>query len=146
MFNIGPQELLILLVVALVIVGPKRLPELGRTLGRGLNEFRKLQDEVKDMVKFDLNEDPVFPSDRSYDDPGTQDEDDDDDDAPGPGDELADERSHSERVIAAMQDDAEQEPEPLPEVAAATNDAESESGSAPPHRTEPEPSADDAPE
>ena len=57
MFNIGPQELLVILIVALVVVGPKRLPELGRTIGRGLNEFRKLQDEVKDMVKFDLGAD-----------------------------------------------------------------------------------------
>jgi sec-independent protein translocase protein TatA len=120
MFNIGPQELLILLVVALVIVGPKRLPELGRTIGRGLNEFRKLQDEVKDMVKFDLNEDPVFPADRSYDEPAAAEPDETQDGA----DELADERSHSERVIAAMQDDAE--PEPLPDVAADTPEQEPE--------------------
>jgi Tat protein translocase TatB subunit len=56
--NVGAQELLIIFIIALVVVGPKRLPEIGRTLGRGLNEFRKLQDEVRDMVKFDLNDDP----------------------------------------------------------------------------------------
>lgn len=38
--NIGPLELAIVLVIALVIFGPKRLPELGRSLGRGLREFR----------------------------------------------------------------------------------------------------------
>lgn len=59
MFNIGPQEVLIILIVALLVVGPKRLPELGRTIGKGLNEFRKLQDEVKDMVKFDLGSSPA---------------------------------------------------------------------------------------
>lgn len=59
MFNIGPQELIVVLVVALVIVGPKRLPEMARLIGRGLNEFRKVQDEVRDMVKFDLGVDPV---------------------------------------------------------------------------------------
>lgn len=51
----GAQELLIILVIALVIVGPQRLPELSRSVGRGLREFRKIQDEVKDMVKIDLN-------------------------------------------------------------------------------------------
>lgn len=55
----GAQELLIILVIALVIVGPQRLPELSRSVGRGLREFRKIQDEVKDMVKIDLN--PVEP-------------------------------------------------------------------------------------
>ncbi len=57
MLNIGPQELLLILVVALVIVGPKKLPELARAIGRGMNEFRKIQDEVKDMVTFDLGVD-----------------------------------------------------------------------------------------
>ncbi|MEO8476950.1 MAG: twin-arginine translocase TatA/TatE family subunit [Actinomycetota bacterium] len=59
MLNIGPPELLLVLVIALVVVGPNRLPELARTIGRGLSEFRKVQDEVKDMVKFDLSMDPV---------------------------------------------------------------------------------------
>jgi sec-independent protein translocase protein TatA len=38
--NIGPLELAIVLVIALVIFGPKRLPELGRSMGRGIREFR----------------------------------------------------------------------------------------------------------
>lgn len=55
MLNIGPPELLVVLAIALIVVGPKRLPDLARTIGRGLNEFRKVQDEVKDMVKLDLS-------------------------------------------------------------------------------------------
>jgi len=38
--NIGPLEIAIVLVIALVVFGPKRLPELGRSLGRGIREFR----------------------------------------------------------------------------------------------------------
>ena len=58
MFNIGPQELLVILLLALIVVGPQKLPEIARTIGRGMREFRKMQDDVKDMVKVDLNPDP----------------------------------------------------------------------------------------
>ena len=57
MFNIGTQEILVILAIALVVVGPRRLPEISRTIGRALNELRKVQDEVRDMVKFDLSDD-----------------------------------------------------------------------------------------
>lgn len=59
MLNIGPQELLLVLILALIVVGPNRLPELSRQIGKGLREFRKVQDDVKDMVKFDLNDEPA---------------------------------------------------------------------------------------
>jgi sec-independent protein translocase protein TatA len=38
--NVGPMELIIVLVVALIVLGPKRLPEVGRSLGNGLREFK----------------------------------------------------------------------------------------------------------
>ena len=38
--NIGPLEIAIVLIIALVVFGPKRLPELGRSLGRGIREFQ----------------------------------------------------------------------------------------------------------
>jgi sec-independent protein translocase protein TatB len=59
MLNIGPQELLLVLIVALLVVGPQRLPELSRQIGKGLREFRKVQDDVKDLVKFDLSDEPA---------------------------------------------------------------------------------------
>jgi len=62
MFNIGPQELLLILLVALVVVGPKRLPELSRTIGRGLREFRKAQDEVKKTISLGLDEPASTPT------------------------------------------------------------------------------------
>jgi sec-independent protein translocase protein TatA len=39
--NIGPMELIIVLVIALVVLGPKRLPDAGRSLGKGLREFKE---------------------------------------------------------------------------------------------------------
>jgi Tat protein translocase TatB subunit len=51
MFNIGTPELLLVLVIAMVVVGPERLPDLARWVGRGLRELRKVQDDVKDMVQ-----------------------------------------------------------------------------------------------
>ena len=61
MFNIGSPELLVILVIALIVVGPRRLPEIGRTVGRALNEFRKVQDEVREMVRFDLSDEAADP-------------------------------------------------------------------------------------
>jgi Tat protein translocase TatB subunit len=57
MFGIGTPELLVILIIALVVVGPQRLPELGRTVGRALREFRKVQDEVRGMVKTGIGDD-----------------------------------------------------------------------------------------
>jgi sec-independent protein translocase protein TatA len=51
--NIGPLEILVVLIIALIVFGPKRLPELGSSLGRGIREFRgavtgeKDEDEAK---------------------------------------------------------------------------------------------------
>ena len=39
--NIGPMELVIVLIVALLVIGPKKLPEFGRSLGRGMREFKE---------------------------------------------------------------------------------------------------------
>lgn len=47
MFGIGFPELLLIAVIALVVIGPKRLPDLARALGRGFAEFRRASDELK---------------------------------------------------------------------------------------------------
>lgn len=57
MLNVGPQELLLILVVALVVVGPKRLPSLGRSIGRGLRELRQAQDDVKRTIGDNIADD-----------------------------------------------------------------------------------------
>ncbi len=47
MFGIGMPELLLILAVALIVLGPKKLPEMARALGRGLAEFRRTTDDMK---------------------------------------------------------------------------------------------------
>ncbi len=53
MFGIGIQELGLILVVALLVFGPKRLPELARTLGRGLGEFRRASNDLRQSLSLD---------------------------------------------------------------------------------------------
>lgn len=48
MFNIGPAEIMVILLIALIVFGPKRLPEIGKTVGKGLREFRKATQDIKD--------------------------------------------------------------------------------------------------
>ncbi|MBK5288187.1 MAG: twin-arginine translocase TatA/TatE family subunit [Acidimicrobiia bacterium] len=48
--SLGPLELLVVMVVALMVFGPNRLPEVGRQVGRGIRELRKLQDTIRDEM------------------------------------------------------------------------------------------------
>jgi Tat protein translocase TatB subunit len=54
--NLGPAEILVILVVALVVFGPKRLPEVGRQVGGALRELRKVQDTVRTEISSVLND------------------------------------------------------------------------------------------
>ena len=57
MLNVGPLELLVVLAVALIVVGPERLPDLARSVGRVLRQFREVQDEVRNMVSSGVDDD-----------------------------------------------------------------------------------------
>jgi TatA/E family protein of Tat protein translocase len=50
MFGIGAPELIIIAVIALLVFGPSKLPELGKTLGKGLREFKKASSEFKEQI------------------------------------------------------------------------------------------------
>ena len=62
MFDIGLQEMLVIGVLALLVFGPSKLPELGRMFGRAMREFRRASDEFRSTVETNLkiNEDPVI--------------------------------------------------------------------------------------
>src|SRR5512142_3125205 len=52
--NIGLPELIIILVIALLIIGPGKLPEVGTALGKSIREFRKAATDVQDAAKLDV--------------------------------------------------------------------------------------------
>ncbi|MHB1664199.1 MAG: TatA/E family twin arginine-targeting protein translocase [bacterium] len=55
MFGIGTPEIIIIIVVALLVFGPKRLPDIGKSLGKGLREFKKATTEFKDQFNDPAN-------------------------------------------------------------------------------------------
>lgn len=64
MFNIGPGELVVILIVALVLLGPDKLPEMARTLGKGMRELRRATEDLKDQVEgeiYKIDEKPRSP-------------------------------------------------------------------------------------
>jgi sec-independent protein translocase protein TatA len=61
MFNIGPQELFWLFLIVLLIFGAKRIPEIGRSIGRGIQEFKKGMRDVE--TELQITDKPAPPRD-----------------------------------------------------------------------------------
>ena len=57
MGNLGPMEILLIGVALLLFFGPAKLPELGKSLGKGIQEFKKASRELTDSVQEDLKDD-----------------------------------------------------------------------------------------
>ena len=53
MFGIGMPEMLLILAVALIVIGPKKLPDLAKSLGRALGEFKRATSEIKETMEID---------------------------------------------------------------------------------------------
>jgi Tat protein translocase TatB subunit len=58
MFGIGIPELVIIIIVALLVVGPGKLPDLARSMGKALGEFRRLADDVKGTIEEEMAKEP----------------------------------------------------------------------------------------
>lgn len=52
--SVGIPELIIILTIALIVFGPRKLPELGRSLGRSLNEFKRASNELKNTLEDEI--------------------------------------------------------------------------------------------
>ncbi|MFZ0133356.1 MAG: twin-arginine translocase TatA/TatE family subunit [Desulfobacterales bacterium] len=53
MFGIGMPEMLLILAIALIVIGPKKLPDLAKSMGRALREFKKATSELKESIELD---------------------------------------------------------------------------------------------
>ncbi len=58
MFGLGFGEIVIILVLALILLGPQRLPDVAKQLGKGLREFKKATDDLKDQFESELYSEP----------------------------------------------------------------------------------------
>ena len=68
MFGIGMPEMILILAIALIVIGPKKLPDLAKSLGRAMNEFKKATREIKESIDVDGDLKDVK---RSFDDLNT---------------------------------------------------------------------------
>jgi TatA/E family protein of Tat protein translocase len=52
--SIGPTELILIFIIALLVFGPKKLPEIGKSVGRAIREFKKASDEIKGRIEEEI--------------------------------------------------------------------------------------------
>ena len=64
-FNIGAPELIVILVIALLVIGPGKLPDVGSALGKSIREFRKASTDVQDATRVDASPIPPAPAPQS---------------------------------------------------------------------------------
>ena len=62
--NLGLPEMIFIFVIALIIFGPKKMPEIGRQIGRALNEFKRASNEFKAQIESEINQLDVTESKR----------------------------------------------------------------------------------
>ena len=56
MFGLGLPEIIVIFVIALVVFGPKKLPDLGRSIGRAMAEFKKASDDFQESVRSEIKD------------------------------------------------------------------------------------------
>ena len=101
-FNIGPGELILILIIALVVLGPGKLPDVASSLGKSVREFRKAATDVTEAGKFDASSTtptpaapaPAAPSSQAAAGPA----------APAPGSATADDTAGDAGAPAAARD------------------------------------------
>ena len=69
MGTIGVPELIVIFVIALIVFGPKKLPELGKSLGKGLSEFRKASNDLRSTIEEEVRAIESEPSTPTHPDP-----------------------------------------------------------------------------
>lgn len=65
--QIGPLEILVVAVLALLVFGPEKLPEIGRSLGKGLNQIKKMASDVKSEFDLSIDDEPATPASKAAD-------------------------------------------------------------------------------
>lgn len=149
MFGIGEGELAIIVVFGFLLFGPDKLPQMGRTIGRAIRQFRETQEKMTAVVQSEIIDSvseaasaPVKPKTAAVDDDSDADEDAADAAAPAKKETFAERRARLAAEKAASEGAAEGEvaaEDPATDAAAASADAAAEPASAVEPEPEPEP-------
>ncbi len=83
MFGIGTSEILIILLIALLILGPKEIPKIAKTIGRGMRELERAKNEFRQTIEFEAEEETPDKRSSSEDENPAEDSPDDSEEATG---------------------------------------------------------------